>query len=180
MTDVREATPHDLTAAGDILDAAAKWLIDQGIHQWPHPYPRALVEKACANRSLWVGSRHGRMVATMRTVRSDPEIWGEDELPALYVHALASHRDPAARGSGADLLRWAADAAAADGLRAVRLDCWAENHALRRYYERAGFRHVGDVEQRDGPDRVWRASRFEMPITAPRGFYGGPTAGALP
>jgi RimJ/RimL family protein N-acetyltransferase len=161
--EVRSATEADLTAVTEILDSAAGWLIDQGIHQWPHPYPHAPSERALADRTLWVGSRNGRIVATMRTPRHDPEVWGEDPLPALYIHALASSRDPAARGSGIEMLRWAVRTAAADGLAAVRLDCWAGNHALRRYYERAGFRHVDDIEAGQG----WRCSRFEMACPVP-------------
>jgi hypothetical protein len=33
----------------------------------------------------------------------------------------------------------------------IRLDCVASNRKLRGYYERAGFRHCGDVEVRGAP-----------------------------
>jgi RimJ/RimL family protein N-acetyltransferase len=99
----------------------------------------------------------------MRTAFHDPDVWGDDPLPALYVHALAVRHKPASRGSGLELLRWAVRAAAHEGLVAVRLDCWAENRRLRRYYEQADFRYVGDVDQTDG-SRDWRSSLFEMTI----------------
>jgi ribosomal protein S18 acetylase RimI-like enzyme len=161
--EVREATADDVEQVWEVLDGAAGWLVGRGIHQWPHPYPRASVERACADGSVRVGTCEGRVLATARTVRHDPEVWGDDPLPALYVHSLAARREAAARGSGGRLLRWVVRTAAADGLAAVRLDCWAENRALRRYYERAGFRHVDDVEQRIG-DRTWRFSRLEMAV----------------
>jgi ribosomal protein S18 acetylase RimI-like enzyme len=160
---VRAATRDDLPAVHEILDEATAWLIQRGIHQWPTPYPREPINRACAARLLWVGCRGDRIVATMRTARHDPDIWGDDPMPALYVHALAVRREPESRGSGLELLRWAARAAARDDLVAVRLDCWAENWRLRRYYEQAGFRHVGDVGQSDG-SRDWRGSLFEMPV----------------
>jgi RimJ/RimL family protein N-acetyltransferase len=162
---VRLATHDDLSAVHEILDGAAAWLIEHGIHQWPNPYPREPITSAFASRQLWVGSRAGRVVATMRTARRDPDFWGDDPLPALYVHALAARREPPARGSGLELLRWAARTAALDGLEAVRLDCWAGNHRLRRYYLQAGFRHVGDVEQSSG-SRSWRGSLFELAVSA--------------
>jgi RimJ/RimL family protein N-acetyltransferase len=81
--------------------------------------------------------------------------------PALYVHGLAVRREPLARGSGLELLRWAARTAAEEGLEAVRLDCVAGNDRLRRYYQQVGFRHVRDVEQGVG-DRRWRCSLFEI------------------
>jgi RimJ/RimL family protein N-acetyltransferase len=90
-------------------------------------------------------------------------MWGDDILPALYVHALAVRREPLGRGSRLELLRWAVRAAADEGLTAVRLDCLAENDRLRRYYQQAGFRHIGDVEQGDGA-RCWRSSLFEIAV----------------
>jgi len=161
--EISAATQDDLPDVYEILDGAAAWLIEQGIHQWPNPYPREPITRAFAERGLWIGSRAGQTVATMRTARRDPDIWGDDAAPALYVHALAVRREPPARGSGLELLRWAARTAARDGLVAVRLDCWAGNDRLRRYYLRAGFRHVRDVEERSGP-RTWRCSLFELAV----------------
>jgi GNAT superfamily N-acetyltransferase len=161
---VRTATSDDLPTVHEILDGAAAWLIGQGIRQWPHPYPREPIERACAARGLWVGSRAGRTVATMRTAHRDPDIWGDDGRPALYVHALAARREPSARGSGLELLRWAAQVAAREGLEVVRLDCLAGNERLRRYYRQAGFRHVRDVEQCVAAHR-WQASLFEIAVS---------------
>jgi GNAT superfamily N-acetyltransferase len=165
---VRTATLNDLPAVYEILDEAGAWLAERGIQQWPTPYPREPIDRACADRLLWVGSRGGRIVATMRTARSDPDMWGDDNLPALYVHALAVRRVPIARGSGLELLQWAARTAAHDGLVAVRLDCWAENRRLRRYYEQVGFRHIGDINQRFG-SREWKSSLFEFPVATSTG-----------
>jgi GNAT superfamily N-acetyltransferase len=158
---VRTATRDDLPTVHKILDEAATWLSQRGIHQWPTPYPREPISRACTDRLLWVGSRSGRIVATMRTALHDPDIWGDYPLSALYVQALAVRREPTSRGSGLELLRWAARTAAHNNLLAVRLDCWAENWRLRRYYQQAGFRHVGDVGQSDG-SRDWQCSLFEM------------------
>ncbi len=160
---IRAAGPDDLPTVHEILDGAAAWLAEQGIRQWPIPYPREPIARAFAERGLWVGARGGRIVATMRTARRDPEIWGEDPVPALYVHGLAARREPLGRGSGLELLRWAARAAGQEGLEVVRLDCLAGNDRLCRYYRQAGFRHVRDVEQRVGTAR-WRSSLFEIAV----------------
>lgn len=160
---VRPATTDDLPAVHEILDEAGTWLSQQGIYQWPTPYPRESINRAFADRQLWVGNRADRIVATMRTAFHDPDVWGNDPLPALYVHGLAVRREPESRGSGLELLHWAVHAAANEGLVAVRLDCWAENRRLRRYYEQAGFRYIGDVDQTDG-SRDWQSSLFEMTI----------------
>jgi hypothetical protein len=145
-----------------ILDEAAAWLVGRGIHQWPSPYPRAGTERALADGTLWVGVRGDRPVATMRLVRSDPQVWGDDTLSALYVHTLAVGRGPTARGSGPGMLQWAARVAAGAACSALRLDCWAGNPRLRRYYAEAGFRHVDDVELAGGE----RCSRFELVLSS--------------
>jgi RimJ/RimL family protein N-acetyltransferase len=163
LLDVRPAGPDDLPAVHRLLDEAAAWLVRRGIHQWPSPYPRASTERAVAGRTLWVGTRDGRPVAAMRLVRSDPEVWGDDPLPALYVHVLVVGREPLARGSGPEMLRSAARTAVREGCAVLRLDCWAGNGRLRRYYAEAGFRHVDDIEQSDG-EGSWRCSRFEMAV----------------
>lgn len=160
---VRAAGPDDLPTVHEILDGAAAWLAEQGIRQWPIPYPREPIARAFAERGLWVGARGSRIVATMRTAPRDPEIWGEDPVPALYVHALAARREPLGRGSGLELLRWTARSAAREGLDVVRLDCLAGNDRLCRYYRQAGFRHVRDVEHRVGTAR-WRSSLFEIAV----------------
>ena len=165
---VGAATRDDLPAVHEILDGASAWLAARGIRQWPFPYPREPIERALADRRLWVGARAGRIVVTMRTSRDDPTIWGDDAFPALYVHALAARREPLGRGSGLELLRWAIRAAEREGLAAVRLDCVAGNDRLRRYYEQAGFRHIRDVEQGVGARR-WRSSLFELPVAEPAG-----------
>jgi RimJ/RimL family protein N-acetyltransferase len=166
--EVRAAGHDDLPTVHEILDGAAAWLAERGIRQWPVPYPREPIARALAGGGLWVGARGGRIVATMRTAHRDPGIWGEDPVPALYVHALAARREPLGRGSGLELLRWAARAAAQEGLEVVRLDCVAGNERLRRYYRRAGFRYVGDVDQRVGTVR-WRSSLFEIAVPEPAG-----------
>jgi GNAT superfamily N-acetyltransferase len=160
MLEVRPAGPDDLPAVHRLLDEAAAWLLRRGIDQWPSPSPRGPTERALAERTLWVGTRDGRPVATMRLVRSDPEVWGDDARPALYVHRLAVER--AARGCGVEMLRRAARTAAQEGCAVLRLDCWAGNGRLRRYYADAGFRHVDDVDVDQGGG--WRCSRFEMAL----------------
>ena len=57
------------------------------------------------------------------------------------------------------------------GCARLRLDCVAHNAAVRRYYERLGFAHAGDVEVSGPPgDRSaeWppvRVSRYERLVT---------------
>jgi ribosomal protein S18 acetylase RimI-like enzyme len=76
------------------------------------------------------------------------------------VHSLAIRRPVAGRGLGLRMLRWAERMAAAAGKRYVRLDCWGENAALRRYYERAGYTSRGELTHGG-----WVCALFERQVS---------------
>jgi hypothetical protein len=63
--------------------------------------------------------------------------------PGEIDQVLAVRRSAA--GLGGRLLDWAAAMATTKDRRFLRLDCVASNHRLRRYYEKARFRHRDDV-----------------------------------
>ncbi|MFJ9868869.1 GNAT family N-acetyltransferase [Streptomyces sp. NPDC101165] len=65
---------------------------------------------------------------------------------ALYLRRMAVSRDAGGGGVGARLMDWAADRAAAQGKRWLRLDAWKDNEGLRRYYKGAGFTLVRIVD----------------------------------
>jgi ribosomal protein S18 acetylase RimI-like enzyme len=101
----------------------------------------------------------GRIVATITLQTHDQVIWGEDFGDALYIHLLVVHRDFRGRGIGRLLLQWATERAVEMKRRFLRLDCWAENAALRSYYEKAGFSPHGEIELNG-----WRSARYEKVV----------------
>jgi GNAT superfamily N-acetyltransferase len=106
-------------------------------------------------------------VGTLTFQWDDPRFWGEDGADdrAGYVHRLAVRRAHAGTGLGARLLGWADDQVRAAGRTRLRLDVVSDNAPLRRYYERAGFAHVRDLEGEavldDGTRETWRTSLYE-------------------
>jgi len=135
--EVRRAEPADVDVIVAILSEAARWLLGRGIRQWPHPF-------VCRG-DFYVARIAGEPVATLALLWSDPTFWGEQPDDAGYVHALAVRRSQAGRGLGACLLDWAEAEVVANGGEFLRLDCLAENQALRRYYEVQGFEPRGEV-----------------------------------
>jgi ribosomal protein S18 acetylase RimI-like enzyme len=86
-------------------------------------------------------------VAVVRLLWEDALFWGErDQGDAAYVHTLVVHRDAAGRGTGAQVLDWAASRAQRRGRHFLRLDCGEANQALIAYYRDNGFLQVGQVE----------------------------------
>jgi ribosomal protein S18 acetylase RimI-like enzyme len=106
---------------------------------------------------------HDQPAGTFALFRSDLENWGEQPDDALYLHGLVVRRAAAGQGLGHELLRYAAAIAAGQGKRFLRLDCWAGNEALRRFYTAAGFVERGVIEPRVSGE-VWLCRLFEKAV----------------
>jgi ribosomal protein S18 acetylase RimI-like enzyme len=143
--EVRRAGPEDVGKIVDILSEAARWLSARGIDQWPDPFPRERVAALVRRGDFHLARLNGEAVGTLALLWSDATFWGARPEDAGYVHALAVRRTWAGRGLGSQLLAWAGEQVAAAGREYLRLDCRAENRALRRYYERHGFEPRGEV-----------------------------------
>jgi ribosomal protein S18 acetylase RimI-like enzyme len=143
--DVRRAGLADVDEIVATLSEAARWLLSRRIRQWPDPFPRERVERLVRRGDFYLARLDGETVATLALQWADPAFWGEQPDDAGYVHALAVRRTHGGRGLGARLLDWAEAEVVARGRAFLRLDCLAENDALRRYYEQLGFEPRGEV-----------------------------------
>jgi len=156
MLTIRQARPDDLDATVAIEENAAAWLRSRGIEPGRPPRPfRELFAPAIARGAMYLALRDGVPAAKV-AITAEDDLWADLPGGALYVHGLMVHRAFAGQGVGLALLRWAEGRAHADGKASLRLDCNADNPALRAYYERAGFAHRGDVAL---PHRT--AARYE-------------------
>ena len=142
---MRQARAKDVDELVATLSEAARWLLERGIEQWPDPFPRGRVEALVRRGELFVVRLDGEPAGSLVLRWSDPSFWGEQPDDAGYVHALAVRRAYAGRGLGARLLEWADVRVVEAGREFLRLDCMAENGALRRYYEQLGFEPRGEV-----------------------------------
>lgn len=157
------AQPSELETVLDILEEGAQWLTSRGIDQWPPGAFRGRRLQSIVDHlsvgEVYLAKVDGEAIGTLRLQWSDKPTWGEMPDDAGYVHALAVRRAFAGMGVGRQLLQWAEDTAAANGKHYLRLDCTAENPALRSYYEQAGFTYRGDIE-----GNGWKASLYEKPV----------------
>jgi GNAT superfamily N-acetyltransferase len=158
---VRPAGLDDVETVGELIDDATRWVGELGFEQWPLPFPRNEIEAAVERGEVYVGDLDGEAVATVTLLRDDPEYWGERPPDAVYVHKLAVRRDHAGRGIGAAVVEWANAQAVAEGRTFLRLDCLRDSHGIRDYYERLGFEHQGDFDDRR---RGLQLSLFERPV----------------
>ena len=99
------------------------------------------------------------------------EWWPSDE-GARYVAGIVVGPAGRHRGVGPFIVAWAGEQTRAAGARVLRLDCHAENHWLRRYYEALGFQLREVIDQIEG----YRGCLYEAQVDAlPR--IAAPVAG---
>jgi GNAT superfamily N-acetyltransferase len=143
---VIQATDSDTSALLRLRDEAARWLLSRGIDQWrvgeiPYSWDRGGDYFIFV---LWHGEDR---VGTVTILWDDPVIWGEQPVPAGYVHNLIVARPFAGQGLGVELLRWAENYVKNEsGRRLARLDCGARSRTLRDLYESVGYRWVQDQQ----------------------------------
>lgn len=149
-----------------LLSAAARWMTDAGIEQWPCPFPREIVEASVSRGETHLALLAGELIGSVALLEQDAAWWGPQPPDALYLHRLVVAPEVRGKGIGEQILEWAQDQTVASGREWLRLDCGAGNTRLRRYYERQGFRHVDDVmvdlpgAGRDGD--MWYGSLYQL------------------
>lgn len=144
-----------------MLDDAVRWLCAKGIEgQWGST-PFSARESTVDRVAGWV--RRG----VVQVAEQDDELLGvlasgpaPDYVPAatgpeVYVVALVAGRTPAAKGTGARLLRLAEQQAIDEGVDRVRLDCWAGGSGrLIDYYRGQGYEPVETFDLDGWPGQI--------------------------
>lgn len=143
----------------DLLAEAAAWLHSRGVTQWPPRFPTDSIQAQIAAGEVLLVGEAQRPIATLAVAEGDPELWGSGTAPAYYISRLAVARRASGVGLGYHVIDWVACKAVERGWQYVRLATASNNPALRRYYERAGFEHVGDP-----PHARWPTSLYERKV----------------
>jgi len=165
---IRSAGPRDLDDVAAVLEDAGRFVHSLGIQAWPagtftddDGWGRQQLNEALRVSGLFVTEVHGEPAATVSLFEEDDRFWPRASRDALYIHKLAVARRFAGLGLGRVMVEWSGDRARATGKRFLRLDCPRDDDALRRYYERAGFDHRGDLTSRG-----FEASLYERDLLA--------------
>jgi GNAT superfamily N-acetyltransferase len=137
---IRDARAAEVPRLREIDWAAGQIFRDIGMPEAAEFEPRTLDELAVAQRDglLWVaGDEDGAPVSFLMAVPLDG---------CLHVEQLSTAPAGARRGLGRALLNHAADRARADGRPGLTLTTFADVPWNGPYYERCGFRVLGDTE----------------------------------
>jgi ribosomal protein S18 acetylase RimI-like enzyme len=154
---IRPAIPIELHTVMAILSDAADWLKTKGIDQWQSPPPLALWDFMA--REIEVGHIYlvqrqtdSAALATFRLTWIDAELWDDahGRANAGYVYTLATSAQAKGTGLGKKILSWIGGYVGRQGKSRLRLDCMANNPAIRAYYTRLGFEYRGQKTTHDG------------------------------
>jgi len=172
----RLATTADLQTILNLIKEAAGWLHTMGTDQWSRPWPSRRerddrIRDSVAAKATWILWDGATAVATITAHRDGHErLWTPEELlqPAVYLHRIVVSREYAGRRIGARLIDWATNRAALKyGARQTRIDVWATNEALHKYYEAIGFEFVRRADYPGYPSNAL----FQRPVET-RGWPG--------
>ncbi len=143
-----QATPADAPAIHALRRSLEDWMAGRGIDQWPvGSVPLERIAGQVAAGQWWVARDADGLRGTVRVIDDDPEYWGEDDTPALYVHGLMVARRATGTGLGRALVEWAAARARTAGVTWLRLDHRASNPHLDDVYRSWGFDPVGESDR---------------------------------
>lgn len=131
-----------------VIKERIAWMEQMGMHQWNDEeyldfYSEEYFAEHARNGRLFFLMRGADIAGAAALLESD-ERWDGDRA-YLYVHHLATRTGLAGKGAGQAFLKAIEEYARKQGKRGVRLDCQAENQALNRFYEKSGYRSVGEA-----------------------------------
>ncbi|MEU8526769.1 GNAT family N-acetyltransferase [Streptomyces sp. NPDC048629] len=151
----RQADERDLDLLVGLYEGAARWMARSGSVQWrPGGRGAEYFRGRISEREVWLAyaAEGGPLVGSYELWWDDEPAWGPQPPVAGYVHGLMIDRDTAPAGTGATLLADAEARITAGGRGLARLDCLARVERLRSYYEKAGYRVVGENTGKPQPD----------------------------
>jgi len=159
----RKAKPGEIETVLSLLRDAASWMKGRGIDHWrewldPPEIFVKWIREGFDRGQFYMVQGDGRTIGCVRMQSRDP-FWGEGEDSAGYIHSFTIDRDLAGRGIGVEVLNLIQDYFREHGKKFFRLDCGTEVKGLRAYYERFGFKPVGEVTVKGE-----RLTLYEKPI----------------
>lgn len=161
---VVRATADDAETFIALHEEAARWLWDQGIHQWqPGAFRREWILPPIERGEVYLAKRGVETLGALIVQWSDEWTWGARPPDAGYIHGLRVRRSAAGQGLGRLLLRWAEREIARAGRPFARLDCLADNPRLCAYYGDAGYVRQTDLEWMEG-EEAGSLARFQKRV----------------
>src|SRR6185437_274923 len=162
---IRPIQPDEIDQVVAILQEVSQWLISRGIAQWnPADFNHATVTRWMSSGVVLAACPEHSLVGTVTIDGQDDGLCTQTPSEPRHIHKLAVSRHVAGQGVSRALLHAAEAHIAAQGFPSARLDCWAGNTALRRFYTDAGYTLRAIVTE-GTPGETWDCALFEKALS---------------
>ncbi|TDN88145.1 ribosomal protein S18 acetylase RimI-like enzyme [Salegentibacter sp. 24] len=148
---IRKAVPHDIDQIKKLTEACAVALEKQNIFQWNSNYPsREKLKEDILREELFVYELKHCIIAIMVLTPNMDKVyhhinWLTETNKNLYIHRLATHPEYWGQGYARKLMDYAEEIAENQKFTSVRLDTFSENLRNQTFYNKRGYKKLGDV-----------------------------------
>ena len=148
----RELREEEVPVVFDMILSRIQWMDEQGIKSWNTTnyvdrYPITYyLEKTEQHEMFALADRETDRILCAGVLKQEDDRW-HDNCSAIYVHNLVAAND--SKGAGSTFLRCAEEYARSKAKEYLRLDSIEGNHTITAYYEKLGFRAVGNCVDGD-------------------------------
>ncbi|MDT0552202.1 GNAT family N-acetyltransferase [Urechidicola vernalis] len=146
-----QANKSDLNSIIRLLKNASIELEEKGIDQWKYWQnpPKEKIDwlkHGLLNNEFFFVTANESVIGMFRLLYEDELYWGKQNDKAGYIHSLVIDSKFNGRGYGNKIVTQVEQELIAKDILLLRLDCLASNKGLCSYYEKQGFKKIGEVQ----------------------------------
>lgn len=146
------ATPDDLPLIYWLFEKAIAYQKENGFVGW-QTYDKKYLKADVEKELVFKLTRGKELVCIFCVCYTDPLIWRKKEKgDAIYLHRVVVHPEYRGEHLFAKVFEWAIVHARQMQRRFVRMDTWADNQKIIRYYTGYGFRFVEEYKTPNDPN----------------------------
>ncbi len=163
---LKKGDADEIKAALALLKSAAQTLQAKNIDQWsvwlePTHEKIKWVEEGFANNEFFFIINDKQTIGMFRLLNNDPLYWGAQNDNARYIHSFVIDEKFSGNQIGKCVLDKIATDAMNYGIYILRLDCNASNPKLCNYYEKQGFKKVGEIQTPHSLNNLYQKQLLE-------------------
>ncbi|WP_299673378.1 GNAT family N-acetyltransferase [uncultured Tenacibaculum sp.] len=141
-------TPQQINSVLKLFKETAEKIHQKNINHWQYwknpPIEKInWVKEGIQNEEFFFIENGDENMGMVRIMTKDTLYWGEQEIPAKYIHSLVIREKYNGKGLGAIIIQQISDQAKKENYNYLRLDADSNNSKLCSYYENLGFKNVG-------------------------------------
>jgi len=142
--EVKNSQSSDIDAIFDFYDIAIAYQKKVFNKHW-QGFSRDLVQTEIEEGRQYKILVDGKSACVFAVTFTDQLIWGDRDFDSIYIHRIVTHPDFRGYSFVKEIIKWAKKYAAEHQIKYIRMDTWADNEKLLKYYTGCGFTYVGVV-----------------------------------